>query len=132
MTGLSTKCHPTLPTVISAPSINWTRCSLPLKSCYEKAQRAVTIAEQAGVQILCMHDSYTICGHRPAFFHDSMFTELVPVRERHHMNQAIKRCVDFVGALICLSLFLPVFLLIASMLKLNSNRSVFRAEDRLG
>jgi lipopolysaccharide/colanic/teichoic acid biosynthesis glycosyltransferase len=106
--------------------------ALPLKSCYEKAQRAVTVAEQAGIQILSMHDSYTISGHRPAFLHDSMFTELVPVRERHHMNQAIKRCVDFVGALICLSLLFPVFLLIASMLKLNTNRSVFHAEDRLG
>jgi lipopolysaccharide/colanic/teichoic acid biosynthesis glycosyltransferase len=106
--------------------------ALPLKSCYEKAQRAVTIAEQAGVQILCLHDSYTISGRRPSFLHDSMFSELVPVRERHNINQAIKRFVDFVGALIGLTLFLPLFLLIAVMIKLNSNRPAFHSEARLG
>ena len=106
--------------------------ALPMKSCYEKAQRAIGIAEQAGVQILCMRDSYPLSGRTTALLGDSLFSELVPVRERHLTNQAIKRCVDFLVALTCFSLFLPIFCLVSAIIKLNSSRPVFLAEDRLG
>lgn len=106
--------------------------AMPMKSCYDRAQRAIAIAEQAGVQVLCMQDIYKIPGRQFKSASRALFSELLPLHEWRSVRRAVKRCVDFFGALICFSLFIPMFLLIAATIKMTGKGPVFLAEDRLG
>jgi lipopolysaccharide/colanic/teichoic acid biosynthesis glycosyltransferase len=108
--------------------------ALPMRSCYDGAQRAISIAEQAGVQVLCMQDAYTMTGRSTSSSNrnDVVFSELAPLQDRRAAEQAVKRCIDFLGALVSISLFLPVFLSIAAALKVARRGPVFVAENRLG
>ena len=48
------------------------------------------------------------------------------------INLVIKRCMDFIGAVIGLIIFSPVFLIIAISIKVSSKGTVFFLQERIG
>lgn len=106
--------------------------ALPMKSCYDDAQRAVAIAEKVGVQIVYMQDMYVTTLKQTASWDHDLFTELVPTHEHYVTRQAIKRVIDAVGAFVGLCLLSPLFLLIAAAIKTTSKGPVFFVQPRYG
>jgi exopolysaccharide biosynthesis polyprenyl glycosylphosphotransferase len=106
--------------------------AVPMKSCYQMAQRAIEIAEKVGVQVVCMQDMYPTSFKSPAHQNQALFTELVPFHEHYLAKQSAKRFVDIVVTLICLCVFAPLFLVIAIAIKLTSKGPVFFAQERFG
>jgi hypothetical protein len=106
--------------------------AVPMKSCYEKAQAAIAIAEQVGVHVVCMQDMYITSLKRPAYRDQELFGELVPFHQDYMAKQSVKRFVDIFGALVGLCLLAPLFVLIAIAIKATSEGPVFFAQDRFG
>jgi exopolysaccharide biosynthesis polyprenyl glycosylphosphotransferase len=106
--------------------------AVPMKSCYQMAQRAIEIAEKVGVQVVCMQDMYPTSFKSPSHQNQALFTELVPFHEHYLAKQSTKRFVDIVVALICLCVFAPLFLAIAIAIKVTSKGPVFFAQERFG
>jgi exopolysaccharide biosynthesis polyprenyl glycosylphosphotransferase len=106
--------------------------AMPMKSCYEKVQTAIAIAEQVGVRIAFMHDMYPTTLKHPALENQALFTDLVTVPEGYMTRQAVKRVIDVVGAFIGLALLSPVILLTAIAIKLTSKGPVFFVQQRYG
>jgi exopolysaccharide biosynthesis polyprenyl glycosylphosphotransferase len=105
--------------------------ALPMKSCYDKAQRAVAVAEQVGVHVVFMQDMYSTTlkqSHRE----QELFGDFVPFHEHYVSRQAVKRVVDVVGSLIGLILLSPLFLLIAGAIKVSSKGPVLFVQQRYG
>ncbi len=59
--------------------------ALPTKACYDSIQRAITIAEQVGVEVVYMQDLYVTTLKQRALDEPEMFTDLVPQQE-HYMR----------------------------------------------
>jgi exopolysaccharide biosynthesis polyprenyl glycosylphosphotransferase len=106
--------------------------AVPMKSCYDIAQRAVSIAEKVGVQIVYMQDMYVTTLRQTASWNHDLFTELVPTHEHYITRQAIKRVIDVFGATLGLCLLSPLFLLIAAAIKATSKGPVFFVQPRYG
>jgi exopolysaccharide biosynthesis polyprenyl glycosylphosphotransferase len=106
--------------------------ALPMKSCYEKAQNAIAIAQPMGVQVVCMQDMYVSSIKGPDHLDQALFSELVPFPERYLAEQSVKRFVDVIVSLIGLLIFTPVFLVIAILIKGTGGGPVFFSQERFG
>jgi exopolysaccharide biosynthesis polyprenyl glycosylphosphotransferase len=106
--------------------------AVPMKSCYGMAQRAVSIAERVGIQIVYMQDMYVTTLKQTASWDRDLFTELVPTHEHYVTRQTIKRVIDVFGAAIGLCLLAPLFFLIAAAIKATSKGPVFFVQSRYG
>jgi len=106
--------------------------AMPMKSCYEKVQVAIAIAEQVGVRVAFMHDMYPTSLKLPAVHNQELFTDLVAVPEGYMTRQAVKRVIDMVGASVGLVLLAPVLLLVALAIKLTSKGPVLFVQPRYG
>ncbi len=106
--------------------------AMPIKSCYGLIQRAIPIAEQVGVRVVCMQDTYATTVKMSASHNRELFSELVPFHEHYVTRQAVKRLVDIIGALVGLCLFSPLFLLVAIAIKATSKGPVFFKQQRYG
>ena len=106
--------------------------AVPMKSCYDISQRAVSIAERVGIQIVYMQDMYVTTLKQTASWDRELFTELVPTHEHYLTRQAIKRVIDMFGAAIGLCLLAPLFFLIAAAIKATSKGPVFFVQSRYG
>ena len=106
--------------------------AVPMKSCYNIAQRAVSVAEKVGVQIVYMQDMYVTTLKQSASLDHSPFTELVPTNQHYVTRQAIKRVIDVLGASIGICCLSPLFLLIAVAIKATSRGPAFFVQPRYG
>jgi exopolysaccharide biosynthesis polyprenyl glycosylphosphotransferase len=106
--------------------------AVPMKSCYDLAQRAIEIAERVGVRVVFMQDLYITSLKRSSFRDLELFSELVPIHEHYVAAQVVKRLVDIMGALAGLFLLSPVFLMAALAVKVTSKGPAFFAQDRFG
>jgi len=106
--------------------------ALPLRSCYDAAQRAIGIAEQVGVRTVCMQDMYSAKVQYNTSNDSHLFSDLVPYHEEYIARQEAKRLLDVVGALIGLILLSPALLLIALAIKVTSKGPVFFSQQRFG
>jgi exopolysaccharide biosynthesis polyprenyl glycosylphosphotransferase len=104
----------------------------PARSCYDMAQRAVSMAEAAGVRVVCLNDLYSLVHDKKLRRSSAIFLELVPKNEAHLFAEAIKRSFDVMVAATGLALLAPLFLLIALAIKLTSPGPVFLAQERYG
>ena len=105
--------------------------AMPIQSCYPLMQRAVHIAENAGVQVLYLDDIYST-RNQSRDANVSLFRELAADQEKYLLFLATKRLVDVIGAtigLICLS---PLLLGIALAIKLTSKGPVLFRQERYG
>ena len=106
--------------------------AVPMKSCYDTAQKAVAIAEKVGVQIVYMQDMYVTTLKQTSSWDHDLFTELVPTHEHYVTRQAIKRVIDVFGAIVGLCLLSPLFLFVAAAIKATSKGPVFFVQPRYG
>ena len=104
----------------------------PARSCYDMAQRAVSMAEAAGVRVVCLNDLYSLVHDRKLRHRAAIFLELVPKDEAHLFAEAIKRTLDVTAAITSLALLAPLFLAIAVAIKLTSSGPVFFVQERYG
>jgi exopolysaccharide biosynthesis polyprenyl glycosylphosphotransferase len=104
----------------------------PMRSCYELAQRAVSIAEAAGVRVVCLNDVFTLAQEKNLHRRASLFVELVPKSHSRERAEVAKRALDVLGAAAGILLLAPVFLLIGLGIKLTSPGSIFVAQERHG
>ncbi len=70
----------------------------PARSCYDMTQRAVAMAEAAGVRVVCLNDLYSLIHDRKLRQRAAVFLELVPRNEAHQFSEAVKRTLDIVVA----------------------------------
>jgi exopolysaccharide biosynthesis polyprenyl glycosylphosphotransferase len=106
--------------------------ALPTKACYDSIQRAITIAEQVGVEVVYMKDLYVTTLKQRGLNEPEMFTDLVPRQEHYIATQAIKRLLDVSGALLGILLLSPLFLLAAVAIKVASRGPIFFVQERYG
>ncbi len=104
----------------------------PMRSCYELAQRAVSIAEAAGVRVVCLNDVFTLAQDKDLHRRAPMFVELVPKSRSRETAEVAKRILDVLGAAAGILLLAPVFLLIGLAIKLTSPGSIFVTQERHG
>ena len=104
----------------------------PMRSCYDLAQRAVSIAEAAGVRVVCLNDVFTLNQEKDLRRRATLFVELVPKDHRRETAETAKRILDVVGAAAGIVLLAPVFLVIGLAIKLTSPGSIFLAQERHG
>ena len=55
----------------------------PIRSCYDVVQRAVSIAQAAGVRVVCMNDVFTLAPDDRLPGEGPLFVELLAKRQRH-------------------------------------------------
>jgi exopolysaccharide biosynthesis polyprenyl glycosylphosphotransferase len=104
----------------------------PARSCYDMTQRAVAMAEAAGIRVVCLNDLYCLVHGRKLRHRAAMFLELVPKDEAHLFAEAVKRALDVAIAIICLVLLAPLFLVIAVAVKLTSAGPIVFVQERYG
>ena len=105
--------------------------AMPIQSCYPLMQRAVHIAESAGVQVLYLDDIYAT---RPTSQNAQvdLFRQLTEDQDHYLLFLAIKRFVDIVGSLIGLVVLSPLLLGIAVAIKCTSKGPVLFRQERYG
>jgi exopolysaccharide biosynthesis polyprenyl glycosylphosphotransferase len=106
--------------------------AVPLRSCYEMAQRAVALAESTGVRVFCLNDIYTLSHSTALRRRAEVFIELVPHDETHRWQHAFKRALDFVLASTGIIVLSPLLLAIAIAVKVSSRGPVLFVQDRYG
>jgi exopolysaccharide biosynthesis polyprenyl glycosylphosphotransferase len=106
--------------------------AMPMKSCYDKAQQAVDIAEKVGVHVAFMQDMYSTTLKQSPHRDQELFSDFVPFHEHYVTRQAVKRVFDIVGSFIGLCLLSPLLLLIAMAIKLTSEGPVLFVQERYG
>jgi exopolysaccharide biosynthesis polyprenyl glycosylphosphotransferase len=106
--------------------------AVPVRSCYDMTQRAVSLAEAAGVRVVCLNDFYSLVHGKKLRHRAAMFVELMPKDEAHLFAEAIKRAFDLAAATASLVLLSPLFLFIALVIKLTSPGPIFFVQERYG
>lgn len=106
--------------------------AVPLRSCYEMAQRAVAIAESTGVRVFCLNDIYTLSHSTSLRRRAEPFIELVPHDDVHRLQHGLKRTFDFICALTGIAVLSPVLLAVAIAVKATSDGPIFFIQDRYG
>ncbi len=106
--------------------------AVPMRSCYELAQQAVSIAEATGVRVVCLNDLFALDEVAALRRRSTLFLELLPKNQKRQRAEAAKRLLDVLGASAAMVLLAPVFLGISVAIKLTSPGSLFLAEERHG
>ncbi|MGC1296270.1 MAG: sugar transferase [Alloacidobacterium sp.] len=106
--------------------------AVPMRSCYDMAQRAVSAAEAAGVRILTLSEIYDLSFSKALRARAPLFVELIPKDERSITAEGLKRGLDIVGSIVGLILALPIFAAIAIATKLTSPGPILFVQPRHG
>lgn len=104
----------------------------PLRSCYDLAQRAVSMAEAAGVRVLSLNDFYMLNHDRTLRQRSSPFVELVAKDDAHAVAHGLKRGLDVIIAAVGLVALSPLMLALAVLVRLTSRGPVFFIQERYG
>lgn len=125
-------CIDVLPNFLLNNVVDELILAAPLRSCYEATQRAVSVAEGAGVRVVCLSDCFSLQHQRKARERARLFVELVPKNDGLLLGEAVKRALDVFVALAGLVLLAPLYLLLAISIKLTSPGPVFFVQERYG
>ncbi len=106
---------------------------LPVRSHYDTIRSVVESAENEGLTVQVLADLFRLNHARsiPMREQDVSVLALSPVPEGR-FALATKRAMDFVGASVLLALLSPLFLVVAVIIKLDSNGPVFFLQERAG
>ena len=105
--------------------------AMPIQSCYPLMQRAVYIAESAGVQVMYLDDIY-LTRTQKRDPNQSIFRDLAPEQDHYLLCLAAKRIFDIVMASIIGLLLLPLLFLIGIGIRLTSEGPVLFQQERYG
>jgi len=119
--------------VIANEVIDEVFITLPIKSQYSRIEEAITILEEQGIMVHLFSDLFPhkLARSRAWEFEGTPLVSLQSAPSIGWRTEA-KRVIDFVGSAILLVLFLPVFLLVAIAIKLDSAGPVFFVQERMG
>ena len=106
--------------------------AVPMRSCYDLAQRAVSLAEAAGVRVVTLNDTYGLSYSKVLRARAPLFVELVPKDEKLVAAETLKRVLDVVIASVGLVLVAPICIAICAVIKLTSPGPVFFIQKRYG
>lgn len=106
--------------------------ALPIRSCYEQMQYAISVCERAGVQASYQVDLFerAVASVRYHDRGDRVFVAMRVAPDDYRL--IIKRVMDILGAAGALILFAPLMLLIGVAIKLTSRGPVVYTQDRCG
>lgn len=106
---------------------------LPLRSYYELAATLVAICEQHGIVIRTDPQVFKSRSRESPVLDLDENSQVLSVPESIKMiPAAIKRAIDFVGSLVLVTLFCPVFLVSSVLVKLTSKGPVLFRQTRIG
>lgn len=105
--------------------------AMPIQSCYPQMQRAIDIAENAGVQVLYLEDIYST-RKRPEDPNQDIFRGLAPDQEDYLLFRVTKRLLDITGALLSLIVLSPLLLAIGVALRLAGKGPILFRQERYG
>lgn len=106
---------------------------LPLRSCYECAAQVAAMCEEHGIIVRFDPDIFGLRNATPraeAFGGDHHIE--VNTGTQYGWPQMVKRTLDFLVALILLALFSPLLAVVALLIKLTSDGSIFFLQERIG
>jgi lipopolysaccharide/colanic/teichoic acid biosynthesis glycosyltransferase len=106
--------------------------AMPMRSCYALIQNAISLAEDAGVRVLCLNDFYCLAHNKKLRLRASLLTELVPRNHGVLFAELLKRIIDVTCAFAGLLLCIPLFIVIAASIKATSRGPVFFRQERFG
>ena len=104
----------------------------PLRSQYDMTQRAISIAESAGLRVFCMSDSFTLMHGRSMAARTSFFAEMLPMDDQRRLADACKRVFDIIISICAMIAFSPLFIVLAILVKTTSRGPVFFTQERYG
>jgi len=121
-----------LKSLIKLHPVKTVYCTLPLRSKYEQAQKAISLCEMSGVEVRYSTRVFntTIARISSAQEYSDDFSTLHTVR--HHWTRGIKRLIDILGAGSLLLIASPIMLAAAVGIKLTDGGPVFFAQERYG
>ncbi len=106
--------------------------ALPVRSQYNTIERVISVCERVGIQVQFWEGlfdvSQTSRWHRDENDHRKVVLKMVQEDYRHRL----KRAIDIIGSVIGLILCLPVFLVVAILIKCTSEGPVFFKQERYG
>jgi len=107
--------------------------TLPIKSQYSRIEEAITILEEQGIMVHLFSDVFPhrLARSRAWEFEGAPIVSLQSAPSISWRTEA-KRVIDFVGSLILLLLGLPLFLLVALAIKLDSAGPILFIQERMG
>ena len=104
----------------------------PVRTCYDMTQRAVSMAEAAGVRVVCLNDYYNLIHESKLRQRSAIFLELVPRDDEHLFAEAAKRMFDITVSAASLVFLAPALAVIALAIKFTSPGPVFFRQERYG
>lgn len=119
-----------LDSLLLSKTVDMVLVAMPIQSCYPLMQRAISIAERVGVEVVYLQDVFTSKRRQEPV--QIRFGSLVPLHERYVFRLAIKRLVDIFGASVGLILLAPVMLCVAIAVKMTSRGPILFAQERYG
>ena len=122
-----------LQTVIANEVIDEVFITLPIKSQYSRIEAAITILEEQGIMVHLFSDLFPhkLARSRAWEFEGAPLVSLHSAPSISWRTEA-KRVIDFVGSVALLLLLLPLFLLVALAIKLDSTGPIFFIQERMG
>ena len=73
-----------LPELLRHAAVDELIVASPIRSCYDVAQRAVSIAAAAGLRVVYMNDVFTLAEGQSLQAHAPLFVELLAKRQTQH------------------------------------------------
>jgi exopolysaccharide biosynthesis polyprenyl glycosylphosphotransferase len=124
---------PDLARIVSNEIIDEVFIALPIKSQYSQVEAAINLLEEQGIMVHLASDIFPhrLARSRPWDFEGTPLLSLhsaPPVSWRTE----IKRLMDVIGAAILLLLLLPLFVVVAIAIKLDSEGPILFVQDRVG
>jgi exopolysaccharide biosynthesis polyprenyl glycosylphosphotransferase len=106
---------------------------LPLRSFYEEASQVAGVCEQHGIIVRFDSDIFGLKTDRTEA-QEIEKAQFVATRTGTHDGwpAMIKRALDIVGSILLLTLLLPVFAIVAILIKATSDGPVFFRQERIG
>ncbi len=122
-----------LPRIIANEVIDEVFIALPIKSQYTQIESAITLLEEQGIMVHLFSDLFP---HKLARSRAWEFegTPLISLHSGPSLSwrTEAKRMIDVVGSFMLLVLSLPLFVIAAVAIKLESEGPVFFVQDRVG
>jgi exopolysaccharide biosynthesis polyprenyl glycosylphosphotransferase len=119
--------------VVAAEVIDEVVIALPVKSHYERMEAIIALLEEQGITIHVVSDFFRrrLARCQPAELEDLPLVSLQSAPPLGWHTE-VKRAFDFVVAAALLALLLPLFALVALIIKLDSKGPVFFVQERMG
>lgn len=122
-----------LATILNDRVIDDVAIALPIKSQYDQIKVAIDRLEEQGIAVHVLSDFFpqNLSKTRTADFQGMPLLSLISTPPFNWRTE-VKRIIDFVGSTVLIALALPMFVIVAVLIKLDSNGPAFFIQERMG